>query len=233
MNRNQIAEKLAETTLTIGAFKLRPEDPFRWASGYYMPIYNDNRMLLGNAEHRRLVADGFAAIIAENSLTFDVVCGTATAGIAPATTLADRLAKPLAYVRDKAKGHGMQNRVEGILNPGQKCLVIEDVVSTGGSSVSAVEGVRESGGTVEACLAIYNYGFPKAEKLFSDAQCKLLSVLDFAILISTAEKMKKLTAEAAKELHSWYENPFEWGVKRGYPAPEPKGTEPKSTESKN
>ena len=146
MSRLTIAKQLAETTLAIGAFKLRPEDPFRWASGYYMPIYNDNRMLLGNASHRRLVSDGFAALIEENQLAFDVVCGTATAGIAPATTLADRLAKPLVYVRDKAKGHGMQNRVEGILNDGQTCLVIEDVISTGGSSVSAVEGVRESGG---------------------------------------------------------------------------------------
>ena len=222
MSRLTIAKQLAETTLAIGAFKLRPEDPFRWASGYYMPIYNDNRMLLGNASHRRLVSDGFAALIEENQLAFDVVCGTATAGIAPATTLADRLAKPLVYVRDKAKGHGMQNRVEGILNDGQTCLVIEDVISTGGSSVSAVEGVRESGGVVNTCLSIYNFGFPKAEKLFSEANCKLLSVLDFGILLETAVQLGKLTNSAETELRAWYENPFVWGISRGYPSPEPK-----------
>ena len=219
MTSQQIGQQLAAAALSIKAIKISPQAPFRWASGYSMPIYNDNRMFLGNADHRRLISEGFSALIAENKLAFDVVGGTSTAGIAPGTTLADRLKLPLVYVRDKKKGHGLENRVEGILHPGQKVLLIEDVVSTGGSSVSAVEGLRESKGTITDCLCIYNYGFEKAAVLFRDAHCALHSLLTFPTLLEVALQQKYIAPADQQELEEWISDPFGWGAKRGYEAP--------------
>jgi len=219
MTSQQIGQQLAAAALEIKAIKISPRAPFRWASGYSMPIYNDNRMFLADAEHRRLISEGFSALIAENKLSFEIVGGTATAGIAPATTLADRIKKPLVYVRDKKKGHGLENRVEGILNPGQKVLLIEDVVSTGGSSVSAVEALRDSKATITDCLCIYNYGFEKAASLFREAKCQLHSLLTFPTLLEVAREQKYIAADDQPELEDWITDPFGWGAKRGYETP--------------
>jgi orotate phosphoribosyltransferase len=184
-----------------------------------MPIYNDNRMFLGNWQHRQLISEGFAALIAENQLEVEVVGGTSTAGISPGTTLADRLKRPFIYIRDKKKGHGLENRVEGILLPKQRVLVIEDVVSTGGSSVSAVEGVRESGGSVGECLCIYSYGFEKALSLFREANCALYSLLTLETLFEVAVSERYISPEEQKELESWRADPFGWGATRGFESP--------------
>jgi len=219
MDSQEIGRKLAHAALAIKAIKISPQAPFRWASGYHMPIYNDNRMFLGSWEHRNLISAGFSALINEKQIQFDVVGGTATAGVSPGTTLADRLKKPFVYIRDKKKGHGLENRVEGILLPQQKVLVIEDVVSTGGSSVSALEGVREAGGNVSECLCIYSYGFEKAEGLFSVADCRLFSLLQLDTLLEVAIQENYLSAAHRIELEEWASDPFGWGAKRGYETP--------------
>lgn len=211
------AKALAQVALEIKAIKLSPKQPFTWASGYRMPIYNDNRMLLGNYEHRALVASGFESLIAQEKLDFSVVAGTVTAGISPGTTLADRLKKPFIYVRDKAKGHGLQNRIEGILEKGQKVLMIEDLVSTGGSVISAIEGVREQGGIVDHCFSIFSYGLETAEQQFADIGVKLRSVLSFPELLACAKESAYITAEEEAMLADWRKDPFAWGEKNGFP----------------
>jgi len=213
----EIAAKLARIALDIGAIRLSPEAPFTWASGYRMPVYNDNRLLLGNHEHRLLVARGFEAALAENQIETDVVAGTATAGIAPATTLADRLRKPLIYVRPQAKKHGMNNRIEGILQPGQRVVMIEDLISTGGSALAAVAAVREAGGEVAHCLSIFKYGFREAEEAFTARACRLRSLLTFDELLDEAETTGRINAEQAALLLPWREDPFGWGERHGFP----------------
>ena len=147
-----IAESIARVALEVGAIRINVQQPFTWASGYKMPIYNDNRLLLGNAQNRALVTKGFQDLLKKNTTEVEVIAGTATAGIPHATTLADLLQVPLVYVRSRAKSHGMGNKIEGILKKNQKVLVIEDLISTGGSAVNAVTTVREAGGIVDHCF---------------------------------------------------------------------------------
>ena len=146
------SSKLSRMALESGAIRLSPEKPFTWASGYKMPIYNDNRLLLGKAEYRSFIAQIFAKYSEASVDNVDVIAGTATAGIPHATTLADRLSKPLIYVRATTKSHGMGNQIEGPLVPGQKVLLIEDLISTGGSAINAVNAIRE-GRAVSSSIA--------------------------------------------------------------------------------
>lgn len=211
------AKSLAQIALEIKAIKLDPVTPFTWASGYRMPIYNDNRLLLGNYKHRALISEGFQSIIETQQLPVEVIAGTSTAGISPGTTLADRLKLPFIYVRDKAKGHGMQNRIEGILTPGQKALMVEDLVSTGGSSIEAIKAVREAEGTLDNCLSIFSYGLEEATKQFDAISCRLFPLLTFDVLLSTAVAASYITAPQKALLDSWREDPFGWGEKHGFP----------------
>ena len=174
-----LADTLASRALELNAIKLQPNDPFTWTSGYRMPIYNDNRLFLGDAADRKTIASGFAEVIRESGISFDVIAGTATAGIPHATTLADTLQAPLVYVRAQAKGHGLQNRIEGPLASGQSVLLIEDLVSTGKSSISAVQALRDAGATVTHCLAIFSYGFGAS----ADAAAADTFVLTMALTI--------------------------------------------------
>lgn len=208
---------LAKAALNIQAVKFNPADPFRWASGYYMPIYNDNRMLLGSAEHRRLCAEGFAQIVNQESISFDTVAGVATAGIPHATTFADLEQKPLVYIRSASKDHGMKNRIEGQLIPGQRVVVIEDVVSTGGSSVDAVEAVRAAGGKVDWCLCIFSYNFSPAIEAFANAHCKFRALLSYETLLAEAKDSGYLSSDAVSELQQWQKDPFGWGAARSLP----------------
>lgn len=212
-----LKDELAKIAADIGAIKIDTEDPFTWASGYRMPVYNDNRMLLGSAVHRELVADGFQSILKQNQNAVEVVAGTATAGIAPATTLANRLKKPLIYVRPAPKGHGMKNQIEGILQPEQQVVLVEDLVSTGGSALKAVEAIRQAGGQVRLCLAIFDYNFQEAKDLFSKAGCELQSLLNFEDLLTFMENSGNLDANQLKTLREWYRSPFSWGEQRGFP----------------
>jgi len=229
------AKQLAAISLHIGAIKINPEKPFQWASGYFMPIYNDNRLLLRQPAHRKAVSEYFSDILRTYDIRPDVVAGTATAGIPHATTLADRLHVPLIYIRDKPKAHGLKNQIEGIPDDqtleGKTVLVIEDLVSTGGSSAKAVQAVRDAKGTVEHCLSIFNYGFNEAQEMFEGKReyqtgenspgpkltpCKLHSILKYDMLLSVALETGTIKEKQISVLKEWRENPFEWGNKYGF-----------------
>jgi len=211
------SEQLADIALKIGAIRINTDHPFTWASGYRVPIYNDNRLFLGNADHRLLIAKAIQNLLSEENITVDVVAGTATAGIPPATTLANLIHTPLIYVRSAAKKHGMQNQVEGALKKGQHVIVVEDLVSTGGSVLSAVEAIRQLGGSVEHCFCIFSYGFQEAYDQFEKSGCQLHSLLTFAKLINYGAQTGEFTEQQTSLLRSWYKDPFEWGEKHGFP----------------
>src|SRR3989344_5696557 len=178
-----IDTELASRALKLKAIKLNPDKPFQWASGFFMPIYNDNRLFLFDSDNRALIGSGFMNIISKEKIDFDVIAGTATAGIPHATTLADYCTMPLIYIRDKPKDHGRKNQIEGIDSEsdleGKKVIVIEDLISTGGSSAKAVQAVRDANGEANYCLSIFNYGLDAAVEAFSslDPICNVRSLL--------------------------------------------------------
>ena len=210
------AKELAKVALDLGAIKLDPEKPFTWASGYRMPIYNDNRLLLGNADHRLLVAEGFRSILQKEDISVDVIAGTATAGIVPATTLANLLQTPLIYVRPLPKEHGLQNQIEGVLHPEQNVVVIDDLISTGGSALKCVEAIRHAGARVEHCLSIFTYGFQEATTQFRNAHCRMHPLLTFGALIQHAREDNSLDKEQCALLKSWHGDPFTWAERHGF-----------------
>jgi orotate phosphoribosyltransferase len=222
---------IALAALKIKAVKLNPENPFTWASGYKMPIYNDNRMFLFNFENRDLITDALSNMTYE--IPFNIIAGTSTAGIAPATSLANKYKSSLIYIRDKPKDHGLKNQIEGIdsekdLN-GYKVVLIEDLISTGGSSVNAVQGIRNARGQCNYCLSIFNYGFDEAIKMFNgeipfnkegqklDTPCFVKSVLSYDKLLSIAIEENYINSEQEKLLLDWRKDPFGWGEKNGFP----------------
>ncbi len=206
----QISRELANSALDISAVRFSPGKPFLWASGYRMPIYSDTRLFLGNAAHRALIARGFKLLIESHGIRPEVIAGTATAGISPATTLADALGIPLCYVRDKPKDHGLMNRIEGVIPKGRRVVLVEDVISTGGSSLSAVGALREIGASVNWCLAIFSYNFPEAVEQFKGIHCGLTSVLTYEVLVQAAAEKKYLSASEQEELARWRADPFHW-----------------------
>jgi orotate phosphoribosyltransferase len=210
------AQQLAKISLEIGAIKINSKNPFTWASGYRMPLYNDNRMLLGNADHRTLIAEGLKAIIEKESVRVDTVAGVATAGIPHATSLANLIKSPLIYVRSSPKEHGLKNQVEGILKSGQSVVVVEDLISTGGSILKAVDAVREAGGVVEHCLGIFSYGFPETKEQFKKTQCRLHTLLNLDYLLQFAMKEGYIDSEGKQVVDTWMQNPFEWGKLQGF-----------------
>ena len=216
MIQNNFAEKLARISLEIGAIKFSPDQPFIWASGYKMPIYNDNRLLLGSAGHRALITQGFQDLLKKCAAKVEVIAGTATAGIPHATTLADLLQLPLIYVRSAAKTHGMGNRIEGPLRQNQQVLVIEDLVSTGESAANAVTAIREAGGIVNHCFSIFSYGLTEATDKFKSISCEIHSILDFSELLKVALSTQNLTTNDIETLRSWQKAPFKWAENNGF-----------------
>ena len=215
--------ELASAGLKINAIKLNTEKPFLWASGYYMPIYNDNRMFLVFPEYRKLIINGFLKLIESNNIKFDIIAGTSTAGIPHGALLAEKLNLPFIYIRDKAKGHGLKNQIEGIdaakdLN-GMSVLVIEDLISTGGSSARAVQAVRDANGIVGYCLSIFSYGLEKANNAFDelDTTCNTDSILTYDKLLTTAKEVGYLSDLQIKLLENWRTDPFGWGESNGFP----------------
>ena len=215
--------KIALAGLEIGAMKISTANPFEWASGYKMPIYNDNRMFLYYPEYRKLISDAYIERIKEKGIKFNVIAGTSTAGISPGTTLADRLEKPFVYIRDKQKEHGLRNKIEGIdvdsnLN-GKITILIEDLISTGGSSVNAIQSIRNANGICNHCLSIFNYGFNEAQDTFDilNPKCNVESLLYYQKLLEVAISKNKISEEQLKILKEWREDPFNWGEKHGFP----------------
>ncbi len=220
--KENFANQLADIALELGAIKLQVKEPFTWASGYRMPIYNDNRRLLASPKARKLIADAFEKIC--EALAFDPenIAGTATAGIPHATTLADRLNKSLSYVRSSSKDHGMNQKIEGLGNShsyeNQKVLLIEDLISTGGSSIKAVKAIVESNGICPYTLAIFTYGLDASKEAFEslEPKCEAITILDYDTMIKRALEIKYINEEEANELREWRKDPFAWGINRGF-----------------
>lgn len=205
-----IASEVAKRLLQINAIKLSPQNPFTWASGIKSPIYCDNRIVLSYPGIRRFIIDSFAQK-AEAFKPFDTIAGVATAGIAHGALLAEQLALPFIYVRSKPKGHGRQNQVEGELRPGARILVIEDLISTGGSCLKAVEALRETGCDVSGVLAIFTYGLEEASAAFEKAGCSFDTLSSYPVLLEEALQENLIGQEEMKTLKEWREDPGRWG----------------------
>jgi orotate phosphoribosyltransferase len=221
--RDTYGVRIARKALEMEAISLKPQEPYQWASGYRMPIYNDNRRLLADPGARELVAEAFAALIGALSIEVDDIAGTATAGIPHATTLADLLGKPLSYVRSSGKDHGLKNQIEGLDASGsyhrRRVLLIEDLISTGGSSIKAVQAIREAQGEVSYCLAIFTYGMQASVDAFAalDPACTPLALLDYDTMVATALATGYVDDEGARLLSQWRRDPFGWGAANGFP----------------
>ncbi len=202
-------KSLAKKLLQIKAIRLNPQTPFQWASGILSPIYCDNRIVLSYPEARNHVKTGLVEL--SKKYDFDVIAGVATAGIPHGALLADALGKPFIYVRDKKKGHGRQNLIEGYLEPHAKVLMVEDLISTGGSSLKAVEGVRSSGGDVVGVLALFSYGFQLADDAFKKADCPFETLSNYHALLEVAYENGYLKKEEKELLIEWRKDPQAWG----------------------
>jgi orotate phosphoribosyltransferase len=200
--------------LQINAIKLQPANPFVWASGWNSPIYCDNRKALSFVDVRNFIKGEFARIAREKYPEAEVIAGVATGAIAQGALVADLLDKPFVYVRSAPKGHGLENLIEGDFRPGQKVLVIEDLISTGGSSLKAVEALRSAGCEVVGMLAIFSYGFPVAAEAFAEAGVELTTLSNYQDLIGVAVAGGYVTSKDIATLQEWRKDPASWGVAR-------------------
>lgn len=205
-----IKKQTAGFLLESKAIVLQPEKPFTWASGWLSPIYCDNRITLSFPDVRSFIKEAFKETINAQFGRPDLIAGVATGAIAQGALVADTMELPMIYVRASAKGHGRQNLIEGRMVPGQKVLVVEDLISTGGSSLKAVEAIREAGGIVTGMVAIFTYGFPRAEEAFQKAGVKLHTLSDYATLIEMAKETGDITADQVELLSAWREDPAVW-----------------------
>lgn len=209
-------EHIAHILLDIEAVMLNVEEPFRYTSGILSPIYCDNRLLIAYPQKRDAVISGFLDLMNEKELDYDVIGGIATAGIPHAAIIADRLDSPMIYIRNKPKEHGRKNLIEGHLEEGAHVLLIEDLISTGGSSLKAAEGVREEGGVVMDCLAIFTYQMKAAEEAFAAQHVRLHTLTHFNALVEVARKEKLVREEDVAKILEWNQDPSGWGKKHGY-----------------
>ncbi len=206
------AEKTAELLLQINAIKLNPSTPFLWASGWNSPIYCDNRLTLSFPAIRNYIRDEFVHQIEEIYGKPDVIAGVATGAIGIGILVAEVLGLPFVYVRPEQKKHGRQNQVEGFLQKGQNVVVIEDLISTGNSSLLAVEAIREAGANVKGMIAIFSYGFDVAKENFSNANVELNTLSNYENLLNLAVAKQYITEEEQRTLEEWRKNPSEWNV---------------------
>jgi orotate phosphoribosyltransferase len=205
-NERSVAEKL----LQVGAVRLRPAEPFTWASGWKSPIYCDNRKILGYPYQREFIKSELCNLVFERFPEAELLAGVATAGIAWGAMAADQLKLPFAYVRPKPKEHGLGNQIEGHVEAGQKVLVIEDLISTGKSSLLVVDVLRSAGVEVIGMVSLFNYGFPQADAAFSERAVPYVSLTDYPCLISLAEERGIVTGEQVRILLEWRKDPAAW-----------------------
>lgn len=198
-------KQIAQQLLSIGAVELRPNDPFTWASGVKSPIYCDNRLTMSYPKVRKAIADGLAETIRREYPDAQVIAGTATAGIPHAAWVAERLDLPMVYVRSKPKGHGQSNLIEGKIEPGQKAVVIEDLISKGGSVLQAAQALQEAGFEVAGIAAIFTYGLPQAEQAIHEAGFTFHTLTDFPALVEQAKESGSIAAEDLPMLSDWHE----------------------------
>lgn len=206
-----IDKKLAKALMDIKAVLLRPQEPFTWASGWHSPIYCDNRRILSHPELRAQVAQWLADKAMELYPEAEVVAGVATGAIAHGVLAADRMQKPFVYVRPKPKDHGTGSQIEGELAPGKKVVVIEDLISTGMSSLAAVKALRDAGAQVLGMVAIFTYGFDLAAQRFEEDKVWLDTLSNYSALVDVASETGYISSAAKSLLHEWRENPSEWG----------------------
>jgi orotate phosphoribosyltransferase len=202
----QVADKL----LKIKAVKLQPKNPFIWASGWNSPIYCDNRKTLSYPQVRTYIKLEMARLVQEMYPEVEVIAGVATGAIAIGALVADALGIPFVYVRPKPKDHGLENLIEGALKPHQKVVVIEDLISTGGSSLKAVDALRNDGAEVLGMLAIFTYGFPVAEQKFKQAKVKLTTLCNYDAILNEALSINYIGQSDVEALQEWRTNPSEW-----------------------
>jgi orotate phosphoribosyltransferase len=201
---------IAESLLEINAVALKPQDPFTWTSGLRSPIYCDNRLTLSFPAVRREIAAGLQQLILENFPEAEVIAGTATAGIPHAAWVSERMDLPMCYVRSKAKGHGKGNQIEGKVEQGQKVVVVEDLISTGGSVITAVQALREAGCVVLGVVSIFTYGLEKGKEAFEQAEINSLSLTNFPTLVEVAVEKGYVSEADQESLLLWSKNPTEW-----------------------
>ena len=210
INNKNMAAKTAEFLLTVKAVKLNNEHPFTWASGRKSPIYCDNRVTLSYPEIRTFIRQRFTEIVSEMWGDVDVIAGVATGGIAQGALVAQELGKPFVYVRSESKSHGLTNQIEGEIHEGQSVMVIEDLVSTGKSSLIAVRALRERGCVVKGMAAIFTYGLQVAADNFEAEDVELVTLTDYDTLIGVAKEKGYIGADALESLGAWRVNPERW-----------------------
>ena len=200
----------AAKLLNIKAIKLQPNNPFTWASGWHSPFYCDNRKTLSYPELRSFVKIETARLVMERFPEVDAVAGVATGAIPQGALVADVLAKPFVYVRSKPKDHGLENLIEGELKTGMKVVVIEDLISTGGSSLKAVEAIRQNGCEVIGMVAAYTYGFAEAEQAFRKAGVTLVTLTNYEAVVAEALRIGYITEDDVELLNEWRKDPANW-----------------------
>lgn len=206
----QVETLLAEKLLKVSAIKLQPDNPFVWASGWNSPIYTDNRITLSYPEIRSFIKVELCRIIEERFPEAEAVAGVATGAIAQGALVADTLAKPYVYVRSSPKDHGLENLIEGNLKPGQKVVVVEDLISTGGSSLKAVQAIRNAGCEVVGMVAMFSYGFPVAQKAFKEAKVELATLSNYNAMLEVALATNYIREEDVETLKEWRKDPAVW-----------------------
>ncbi len=208
---HDVQKLTAEKLLRIKAIKLQPSNPFTWASGWKSPIYCDNRKLMSYPAVRNFIKVEFARLILEKYPHVDAIAGVATGAIAPGVLVADLLGLPFVYIRATPKDHGLENLIEGDLKPKQKVVVIEDLVSTGGSSLKAVEAIRRDGSDVLGMVAVFTYGFPIALQSMHDARVELTTLCNYDAILDEAVATDYIDESELKTLQDWRKNPDQWG----------------------
>ncbi len=205
-----LEKQVAQRLLKVRAIKLQPKNPFVWASGWHSPIYCDNRKTLSYPSTRNFIRIELARLVMELYPDVEVIAGVATGAIAQGALVADLLGLPFVYVRPKPKDHGLENRIEGDLRPKQKVVVIEDLVSTGGSSLKAVEAIRNDGAEVLGMLAVFSYGFPHAEENFRNAKVELTTLCNYDAVLNEALATNYISEKDLEELKKWRKSPETW-----------------------
>jgi orotate phosphoribosyltransferase len=203
--------EVAQLLLQINTIKVQPTLPFTWASGWKSPIYCDNRKILSFPHARSIIRDRFAEVITRQYPDAEVIAGVATGAIAHGALVAEKLGLPFIYVRSEPKSHGLENLIEGDLGVGQKVVIVEDLVSTGGSSLKAANAVSDFGGNVLGMVAIFTYEFPQAQNNFAKAGLQLTTLSRYQVLIEQALKMGRVTEDEIQKLMLWREDPANWG----------------------
>lgn len=205
------AAKIAEYLLEINAVKLSPDAPFTWTSGWKSPIYSDNRLSLSHPHVRNFIKTSLGELVKSEFPEAQAIIGVATAGIAPGALVADEINLPFGYVRSEAKKHGMGKQVEGDIKHGQKVVVVEDLVSTGKSSLQAVQSLRDFGCEVLGMVSIFTYGFDAAKLAFDEAQCPYFSLSNYNVLVEVAASKNLIQPEQMNVLAEWRKSPDTWG----------------------